>query len=138
MFKLVGDDPFTLADSGVPCVISVNPASGMKFTYALYVDGKPLQAYKERQAKAWKTWHRTVADGTPYRIVLEKDTLNVFLNGELRDEVGEFAEEGGTDTEFARDGHVFRVSARTGQVAREGLVYRAYVDEAEMEECAES
>lgn len=147
MFKLVGDDTFEL-DDGVPCMIRVNPASGMKFTYALYVDSKPFQLYKERQAKALKMWQhaRTNAvhdDGEIrqlqwYRIVFEKDTLNIYLNGNLREEVGEFADDGGTDTEFTHDGHVFRVTARNGDNPRDGLVYKAYMDNVEIEECVET
>lgn len=44
-------------------------------------------------------------------MVLERDTLNVYLNGVLRDEKPEFVD-AGTDTSFAEDGHVFVVKAR--------------------------
>lgn len=75
----------------------------------------------------------------PARARTEKDTLNIFLNGVLREEEGDFAEdeEGGTDTLFVEDGHTFRVSARSGESARDGLVYRAYVDDTEIDECVE-
>jgi hypothetical protein len=46
-------------------------------------------------------------------VVLEKDTLNIYLNGSLRDEKSEFVD-GGTDTQFIEDGHLFIVSARSG------------------------
>jgi Fas apoptotic inhibitory molecule (FAIM1) len=46
-------------------------------------------------------------------VVLEKDTLNIYLNGNLRDEKSEFVD-GGTDTQFMEDGHLFIVSARCG------------------------
>lgn len=63
--------------------------------------------------------------------------MNLFLNGLQRDEEGEFAEEGGTDTHIELDSHVFRVSARSAPNARDGLEYRAYVDGMEIEECIE-
>lgn len=44
-------------------------------------------------------------------MVLERDTLNVYLNGNLRDEKPEFVD-AGTDTSFVEDGHVFVVKAR--------------------------
>lgn len=46
-------------------------------------------------------------------MVLEKDTLNIYLNGVLREEKSEFVD-GGTDTQFIEDGHLFIVSARSG------------------------
>lgn len=82
MFKLVGDDVFHL-DDGVRCLIRVNPATGMKFTYALYVDGKPFELYRERQARALKTWLHTVEKtGEQFRIVLgmNEDTSNTESN----------------------------------------------------------
>ena len=45
--------------------------------------------------------------------MLEKDTLNIYLNGVLREEKPEFVD-GGTDTQFNEDGHIFIVSARSG------------------------
>lgn len=46
-------------------------------------------------------------------MVLEKDTLNIYLNGVLREEKTEFVD-GGTDTQFVEDGHAFIVNARSG------------------------
>lgn len=145
MFKLVGDDPFQLTDT-VRCLLRVCPAPGMKFTYSLYVDGKPFEQYRDHRARALKTWEYRAVDGTGdgdegrlYRIVLEKDTLTLFINGVQRDEQAEFAEEGGTDTNIALDGHTFCVTARSrsAPTARNGLAYRAYVDGEEIEECVE-
>lgn len=101
MFKLVGDDIFNLDD--VRCIIrvcntilyycnyyvhyvcwhnsninytQVNPAPGFKFQYALYVDGKPFEQYKERQARALKTWEKMLGEKN-YRIVLGR--YNSFI-----------------------------------------------------------
>jgi Fas apoptotic inhibitory molecule (FAIM1) len=59
-----------------------------------------------------KTWEIKINDKN-YRVVLEKDTLNIFLNGVLREEKPEFVESG-TETHFAEDGHKFALSARSG------------------------
>lgn len=83
MFKLVGDDPFYLED--IKCVVRVDPAPGFKYKYLLFVDGKPFDQFKMRQAKALRIWEVTVNE-TKYRIILEKDTLNIFVNGTLREE----------------------------------------------------
>ena len=45
--------------------------------------------------------------------MLEKDTLNIYLNGVLREEKSEFVDDG-TDTQLLQDGHLFIVSARSG------------------------
>lgn len=63
----------------------------------------------------------------------EKDTLNVFLNGVLREEEGEFVD-GGTDTVFQENGHEFRLSGRQTETQRKGLVYTLLVNGAECEE----
>lgn len=83
MFKLVGDDTFYLEN--LRCVVRVDPAPGFKYKYLLFVDGKPFDQFKMRQAKALRIWEVTVNE-TKYRIILEKDTLNIFVNGVLREE----------------------------------------------------
>lgn len=55
----------------------------------------------------------------------------------MREEQGDFVEEGGTDTTFEFGGHVFRVSARSSGNARDGLIYRAFFDDMEIDECIE-
>lgn len=86
------------------CISKVDPLSGFKYKYSLLVDGKPYEQFKENQAKAMKTWE-TVVNSSAYRIVLgstafplflrlnymnsffvEKNTMNIFLNGKLVDE----------------------------------------------------
>lgn len=63
--------------------------------------------------------------------MLEKDTLNVYLNGILREERPEFVE-AGTDTTFTEDGHVFVVSARSG-TENDPILYKLSVNGAVQE-----
>lgn len=70
MFKLVGEDSFQL--DGVRCIIRVEPAPGFRYTYHLFVDGKPYRQFTERQAKILKAWEARIAD-KDYRIVLGED-----------------------------------------------------------------
>lgn len=63
----------------------VDPLAGFKYKYSLLVDGKPYEQFKENHAKAMKTWE-TVVNSSAYRIVLEKNTMNIFLNGKLVEE----------------------------------------------------
>lgn len=66
-------------------MLQVDPLSGFKYKYSLIVDGKTFEQFKENQSKAMKTWE-TVVNSNPYRIVLEKNTLDIFINGKLVDE----------------------------------------------------
>lgn len=67
MFKLVGEDCFVM--DSVRCIIRVEPAPGFRYTYHLFVDGKPFKQFAERQARILKAWETNVA-GKDYRIVL--------------------------------------------------------------------
>ncbi|XP_058460443.1 fas apoptotic inhibitory molecule 1 isoform X2 [Malaya genurostris] len=119
MFKLVGEDMFKLEDKR--CIIRVDPLPGFKYNYSLYVDGKSYEQFSESQAKALKTWEINMGNNF-YRIVLEKNTLNIYVNGKLIEESGEFVD-GGTDTTFLEDGNTFVLSARTSGNKREGIVH---------------
>ena len=46
----------------------------------LQVAGKPYKKFIENQNKIMKTWILPV-DGTMFRVVLEKDTLDIWVNG---------------------------------------------------------
>lgn len=84
MFKLVGEDIFFL-EEGKRCIIRVDPLPGFKYSYLLFVDGKSYEQYTESLSKALKIWEIALNDHS-YRVVLEKDTLNLYLNGYLRSE----------------------------------------------------
>lgn len=85
MFKLVGEDVFFL-EEGKRCIIRVDPLPGFKYNYLLFVDGKSYEQYTESLSKALKTWEINL-NNKLYRVVLEKDTLNVYLNGIVRPEM---------------------------------------------------
>ncbi|KAJ6648603.1 Fas apoptotic inhibitory molecule 1 [Pseudolycoriella hygida] len=133
MFKLVGDDTFTLDD--IKCVIRVDPLAGFKYKYSLLVDGKSYEQFKENQAKAMKTWE-TVVNCILYRIALEKSTMNIFVNGRLVDENGEFVD-GGTDTTFYEGENTFVLSIRTSGNKREGLIHTLKVNGIDVPELLE-
>uniref|UniRef100_A0A182W246 Fas apoptotic inhibitory molecule n=1 Tax=Anopheles minimus TaxID=112268 RepID=A0A182W246_9DIPT len=128
MFKLVGEDMFKLEDKR--CIIRVDPLPGFRYSYSLFVDGKSYEQFTESQAKALKTWEAKLGDNF-YRIVLEKNTLNIYVNGKLIEENGEFVE-GGTDTTFIEDSNTFVLSARTSGNKREGIVHRLTVNGTEV------
>jgi hypothetical protein len=111
-------------------LFQIFPSSGFKYSYKLFVDGLECEIYNQTQSKILKTWEIKINDKT-YRAVLEKDTLNIYLNGIVREEKPEFVD-GGTDTQFAEDGHVFVVSARSGN-RNEPICYKLSVNGAVQE-----
>jgi len=149
MYRLVGEDTFFLEEKR--CIIHVSiplsdilssgiehflirhqifPSSGFKYSYKLFVDGLECEIYNQNQSKILKTWEIRINDKT-FRAVLEKDTLNIYLNGTLREEKPEFVD-GGTDTQFVEDGHLFIVSARSGN-RNEPICYKLTVNGAVQE-----
>lgn len=80
MFKLVGEDTFYIDQAR--CIIRVDPAPGFRYEYLLYIDGKSLDQYTDEQSKQYRLWVTTI-NGIQYRIMLELDTLNLYINDEL-------------------------------------------------------
>jgi hypothetical protein len=128
MYRLVGEDVFFVEDKR--CIIHIFPSSGFKYTYKLFIDGVECEIYNQNQSKILKTWEIRINEKT-YRVVLEKDTLNIYLNGVLREEKPEFVD-GGTDTQFSENGHVFILSARSGD-QNEPISYKLTVNGAVQE-----
>lgn len=63
----------------------------------------------------------------------EKDTLNIFVNGVLREEEGEFTDEG-TETKWEEDGNSFILSARNSGNKHDGILYKLTIGGAEIPE----
>ena len=82
-----------------------------------------------------KTWILPV-DGTMYRIVLEKDTLDIWVNGTKVEVAGEFTEDG-TETHFAIGSQPAYVSALSSGNKREGIIHSLFVHESEVPEYLE-
>lgn len=83
MFKLVGEDTFYI--DSARCIIRVDPAPGFKYEYLLFIDGKSHDQYTEETTKQYRLWLTTI-NGVEYRIMLELDTLNLYINDQLRKE----------------------------------------------------
>lgn len=129
MYRLVGEDVFFVENKR--CIIHIFPSSGFKYSYKLFIDGIECEIYNKNQSKVLKTWEIRINEKT-YRVVLEKDTLNIYLNGEPREEKPEFVE-GGTDTTFSENGHIFLLSARSGEQLNDPIFYKLIVNGAVQE-----
>ena len=51
MFKLVGNEVFTLGKNDINCLIKIEPYGGFSYQYSLEVKGKTYKTFTEQQAK---------------------------------------------------------------------------------------
>jgi hypothetical protein len=124
LFKLVGNETFKIGRH--QCKINVDAISGFAYEYTLDVDGKPLEKFSENRSKISRTWTLAL-DGVDYRVVLEKDTLDIWLNGQRVEAEAEFADEG-TETVFDIAGHRAVLKAVSTGYRRAGINHALFVD----------
>lgn len=124
MFRLVGDELFTVGNAR--CLIKVEPVGGFSYSYSLEVNGKSYQQFSEIQSKVIKTWVVHVRNET-FRVVLEKDTLDVWANGKKLEAMGEFVEDG-TETHFTLGDVPAYIKAVTSGKRREGIIHSLIVN----------
>lgn len=82
MFKLVGQEFFNIGKN--KCCITIDSSSGFSYEYSLEVNGKSYEKFCENQSKILQSW-TFVAGDTQYRIVLEKNTMDLWVNGNKLD-----------------------------------------------------
>ena len=124
LFKLVGTEDFKLGSHA--CRIHINGISGFNYEYTLEIDGKPLQKFSENRSKISRVWIFKL-DGTDYRIVLEKDTLSLWVNGQSVEADAEFTDSG-TETAFDIGGHPAILRAISTGRSRSGINYVLLID----------
>lgn len=124
MFKLVGKECFKIGKTSAH--ISIEAVSGFAYEYTLYLDGKPLKKFSEDRKKSAKVW-TLVLDGVETRVVLEKDLMDVWVNGEVLETAGEFGDEG-TETHFSIRGHACYIKAVSSGKRREGIIHSLLID----------
>lgn len=129
VFKLVGVENFTVGK--VRCTISIDAVEGFMYQYSLEVNGKKLEKFTENQSKILKTWQWTTGE-QQYRVVLEKDTLDVWVNGHRVTTTGEFVDDG-TETHFAiGDGTPAYVKAVSSGKRKAGIIHSLFVNNVEI------
>lgn len=127
MFKLVGPEVFLLGKSNARCVIKVEPVGGFSYSYELEVNGKSYHKFNEKQNRALRTWLVVTPSDEQFRVVLEKDTLDIWANGQKLDATGEFVENG-TETHFTLGGWPAYIKAVSSGNRREGIVHSLIVN----------
>eukprot|EP00794_Sanderia_malayensis_P003233 gene3233-3713_t len=133
MFKLVGKENFKIGSKNA--YIAIEAVSGFAYEYILYLDGKPLKKFTEDRKKSAKVW-TFILDSVETRVVLEKDQMDVWVNGEVLETAGEFADDG-TETHFTIRGHACYIKAVSSGKRREGIIHSLFVNGQEIPESNE-
>ncbi|KAF5297565.1 hypothetical protein FQR65_LT09996 [Abscondita terminalis] len=134
MFKLVGNEKFKIGKQETRCELHVDPLPYFAFSYSLIVDGKPLEKFTENQNKAMKSWG-VIVNEQKYRIILEKQTLDVWLNGEKIEVEHAFVKDG-TEIIFFIDENRISIKASSA-VKKEGVIHQLFINEDLIEEESE-
>ncbi|XP_069080414.1 fas apoptotic inhibitory molecule 1 isoform X2 [Pleurodeles waltl] len=135
MFKLVGKETFTVGAAQTKGTINIDAVSGFAYEYTLEINGKSLKKYMENRSKTTNTWILNL-DGVDFRVVLEKDTMDVWCNGRNMETAGEFVEDG-TETHFSIGNHDCCIKAVSSGKRREGIIHTLIVDDKEIPETTE-
>lgn len=126
MFKLVGSQDFTIGKQKIKARVNIDACSGFAYEYTLTVEGKSLKKFLENKSKTSKSWGLHL-DEKETRVVFEKDTLDVWVNGEKMETAGEFTDEG-TETHFEVGNHSCFIRAVTSGRRRDGIIHTLHVD----------
>ncbi|KAM5231193.1 fas apoptotic inhibitory molecule 1 isoform 1-T3 [Hipposideros larvatus] len=135
MFKLVGKETFCVGAAKTKATINIDAISGFAYEYTLEINGKSLKKYMENRSKTTNTWVLHL-DGEDFRVVLEKDTMDVWCNGKKMETAGEFVDDG-TETHFNVGNHDCYIKAVSSGKRKEGIIHTLIVDNREIPEILE-
>ncbi|XP_011310224.1 fas apoptotic inhibitory molecule 1 [Fopius arisanus] len=130
MFRLVGDEVVMFGDTKF--VIRVDPIPGLRYSYTLWVNGKSFKNFVQSQSKVLESWVAKIGDNK-YRIVLDKTTQAVWVNGEQIDVENEFID-GGAEMLFLLGGVPAVIRSCSSEQKGAGIKYILYVDGIEITE----
>ncbi|XP_005367878.1 fas apoptotic inhibitory molecule 1 [Microtus ochrogaster] len=132
MFNLVGKETFCIGARKIKATIRILPVKTYVLKYILEIEGKSFKKYVENRAKTTNTWVLHL-DGENFRIVLEKNTMDVWCNGKIIESAGEFVDDG-TETHFSIGNHGCYIKAVSSGKRREGIIHTLIVDNREIPE----
>uniref|UniRef100_A0A674GV87 Fas apoptotic inhibitory molecule n=1 Tax=Taeniopygia guttata TaxID=59729 RepID=A0A674GV87_TAEGU len=118
MFKLVGKETFTVGATKTKAAINIDAVSGFAYEYTSEISGKSLKQYIEN------------------RIVLEKDTMDVWCNCQKMETAGEFVEDG-TETHLIVADHSCCIKAVNSGKQKEGIIHTFIMDNRDIPEAVE-
>ncbi|XP_076302686.1 fas apoptotic inhibitory molecule 1-like [Lasioglossum baleicum] len=129
MFHLVGDEVFTFSDNKF--VIRIDPIPGLKYSYTLWVNGKSYKNFVQTQSKILETWLANVGN-EEYRIVLDKQTQNVWVNGEQVETENDFTDDG-AEILFSVGDLPAAIRTYSSGKRNIGITFSLYIDEVEID-----
>ncbi|XP_043264840.1 fas apoptotic inhibitory molecule 1 [Colletes gigas] len=129
MFHLVGDEAFTFNDNKF--VIRVDPIPGLRYCYTLWVNGKSYTNFVKGQSKILDTWLASVGK-EEYRIVLDKQTQNIWVNGEQVDTENDFTDDG-AEIRFTVGELPATIRSYSSGQKNVGISYSLHIDEIEID-----
>ncbi|CAO2633877.1 Fas apoptotic inhibitory molecule 1 [Lemmus lemmus] len=137
MFNLVGKETFCIGASKTKATICILPVKQKSYVlkYILEIEGKSFKKYVESRSKTTNTWVLRL-DGEDCRIVLEKNTMDVWCNGKIIESAGEFVDDG-TETHFSVGNHDCYIKAVSSGKRREGIIHTLIVDNREIPEVSQ-
>ncbi|KAL3287598.1 hypothetical protein HHI36_002067 [Cryptolaemus montrouzieri] len=131
MFKLVGEEIFSVGIQKAKCVLRVDPLPVFAFSYSLLVDGKSLEKFTEKQETTNRYWTVLTEKGRT-KVVLEKHSLNVFVNAQPIETENVFVDDG-TEMRFEIEGEPAVIRA-TYTHKKEGVIHELLVNKRVIEE----
>ncbi|OAD61136.1 Fas apoptotic inhibitory molecule 1, partial [Eufriesea mexicana] len=129
MFHLIGDEVFTFNDNKF--VIRIDPIPGLKYSYTLWVNGKSYKNFVQTQSKILETWLANVGN-EEYRIVLDKQTQNVWVNGEQVETENDFTDDG-AEILFSVGDLPAAIRTYSSGKRNIGITFSLYIDEVEID-----
>ncbi|XP_018567177.1 fas apoptotic inhibitory molecule 1 [Anoplophora glabripennis] len=131
MFKLVGEEIFNVGKQHAKCVLRVDPMPHFTFSYSLYVDGKPLEKFTEKQSQSIRSW-AVLSEGKRYRVVFEKQSLDIHVNGQVIEAENSFVDDG-TEMKFELGSSKAIIKANCCD-KKQGVIHQLFVNSALIEE----
>ncbi|XP_015433601.1 PREDICTED: fas apoptotic inhibitory molecule 1 [Dufourea novaeangliae] len=128
MFQLVGDETFMFNENKF--VIRVDPIPGLRYSYTLMVNGKNYKNFVQSQSKILQTWLANVGN-QEYRIVLDKQAQNVWVNGEQVETENDFTDDG-AEILFTVGELPASIRSQSSGQKEIGIMYTLYIDDIEI------
>ncbi|XP_066101578.1 fas apoptotic inhibitory molecule 1 isoform X1 [Saccopteryx bilineata] len=130
MFKLVGKETFYVGTAKTKATINIDAVTDFAYEYTLEINGESLKQYMEKRSKTTNTWVLQL-DGEDFRVVLDKNTMDVWCNGKIMKTEGEFVDDG-VETHFHFGNHDCYIKAVSSGKPKEGIIHTLIVDNREI------
>lgn len=139
LFKLVGSESFEIGqEKKVKCEVVITSNTGFSYQYKLMVNGENLVEFKQKQQKKMVVWY-SISQERRTRISLDKDTMEVWVNGK-RPEVDSIFIDEGTEMVFSltsEDNKECSIKVVSSGKKREGIIYNLFVNNHQIRESIE-